>query len=233
MKSYEIACLIPAYNEAENIETVIKRVRKLKIIDHIVVVDDGSKDNTSSLAKTSNATVLRHKTNRGKGEALKTGFEYILKKPKVKYTVVIDADLQYYPEDSKLLLRPLIDGKADFVMGYRNWSEVPLLRRLGNFLWRLSFNLLFRTSLKDTNCGFVALSRHAIKNIRKIYGGYIIDNAMLIECLKNEIKIAQVRVRIIYGKKSEIIKDIRMLIGNLIFIIKEGIKYRIYDGNGS
>ncbi|MFH0711069.1 MAG: glycosyltransferase family 2 protein, partial [Candidatus Aenigmatarchaeota archaeon] len=133
--------LIPAYNEENHIEEVIRRLRK---VDSIIplVVDDGSKDRTAELARKAGATVIRHLRNKGKGEALKTGFEYILKKKDAKYVVVVDSDLQFLPEESTRFLKALKKG-ANFVCGYRNFSRVPFANRLGNQIWIFAFNLLF------------------------------------------------------------------------------------------
>jgi len=219
--------LVPAYNEESTIEEVIARLKGLNLDP--IVVDDGSTDKTSETAKKSGVKVIRHLENKGKGETLKTGFEYILKNyPDVEDVVVVDSDMQYSPEESLKLLNPLNEG-TDFVMGYRNWRTVPFRNRLGNFVWRTTFNLLFKTNLKDTNCGFMALSRKAISKMGRAYGGYIIENMMLVDALKNKLNIKQVPVSVKYKKGDKgrsIIGGIRIVIGCLIFIMREGIKYR-------
>ena len=220
--------LIPAHNEEKTIQKVIFYLKNINLDS--IVVDDGSTDKTSKLAKKFGAFVIRHNENKGKGEALKTGFEYILNNlPDVESLVIVDADLQYSPKDSIRLLKPLEEKEADFVMGYRNWRTVPLKNRLGNFVWRTSFNVLFKTKLKDTNCGFMALSRGAMKKMKRAYGGYIIENMMLIDALKNKLRIKQVPVSVKYKKKHEgrsFIRGVRIVLGCLIFIVREGIKYR-------
>jgi glycosyltransferase involved in cell wall biosynthesis len=215
--------LVPAYNEEKTIQEVISRLKSLKL--DAIVVDDGSADRTSEIAKKSGAKVIQHKENRGKGETLKIGFEYILRNyPDVENVVVVDSDMQYSPEESLKLLKPLKNG-ADFVMGYRNWRTVPFRHKLGNFVWRTAFNLFFGTKLKDTNCGFIALSRKAIERMKGAYGGYIIENMMLVKALKNNLKIKQVPVSVEYKKKRGIVSGIRVVLGCLIFIVREGMKY--------
>jgi glycosyltransferase involved in cell wall biosynthesis len=221
------ACgLIPAHNEEKTIQKVISYVKKIKLLP--IVIDDGSTDNTAYLAKKSKAIVLRHDVNKGKGEAIKTGFDYILtKQPKIQYTVLIDADFQYNPIEATRLLKPLKNGKADFVSGYRNFRKIPFRHRLGNWVWKTFFNLLFGTNFKDTNCGYMALTKEAMKKIKRIHGGYIIENTMFIEALRNNLRIKQVPVSVMYKEKSKITRGIRMVLGVLVFIIKEGIKYRL------
>jgi len=221
--------LIPAYNEEKTIKKVISAIEHVGLVP--IVIDDGSTDRTYEISKKMNIVVIKHSENKGKGEALKTGFNFILNNlPKIRNVVIVDADMQYSPKDSIRILDPLIKGEADFVMGYRNWRTVPFKNRLGNFVWRTSFNLLFETKLKDTNCGFMALSRRAMRKIKRAYGGYIIENMMLIDVLKNKLRIKQVAVSVRYKKKyskRRIIHGIRIVLGCLIFIVIEGIKYRL------
>jgi glycosyltransferase involved in cell wall biosynthesis len=215
--------IVPAYNEEKNIHDVVKRLRKIGF--RVIVVDDGSKDRTYEFAKKAGAIVLRHKINKGKGEALRTAFEYV-KKKEIKNFVIIDADLQYLPEEAMKLLEPIKRREADFVMGYRNWREVPFRHKLGNFVWRTFFNILYGTKLKDTNCGYMAFGEKAIKEIENIHGGYIIENSILSDAVKKGLKIKQVPVKVFYHKKSGVKRGIRVVLGVLIYILKEGLKYR-------
>ena len=218
--------LVPALNEEKTIREVILRLKKVKL--NSLVIDDGSIDRTGEIAKKSGAIVIRHSKNKGKGEALKTGFDYILKnRPDVDNIVIVDSDLQYHPEESVKLLNPLEKKQADFVMGFRDWSTVPFRHRLGNFVWRTSFNIFFGKKLKDTNCGFMGLSRNAIKKMKRAYGGYIIENMMLVDAIKNGLKIKQVPVTVEYKLKRGVPIGIRIVLGCLIFIIKEGVKYQL------
>jgi glycosyltransferase involved in cell wall biosynthesis len=221
------AIILPAYNEEENIEVVIKEAKKFLPNSLIVVVDDGSKDRTFELAKKSGVIVLRHEKNKGKGEAIKTGFNY-LKDKNIDYIIVADTDRQYDIKDAPKFIKTLEEGKADFVMGKRDWSKVPFRHRFGNLIWRKCFNLLFKKKLEDTNCGFVAFSRKAMEKMKDyIHGGYILESEMLIAMVKNNLKIAQVPVKVSYRKKSGISRGMRMVLGVLIFILIEGIKYRL------
>jgi glycosyltransferase involved in cell wall biosynthesis len=217
--------LIPAFNEEENIKEVISRLKKLDV--KIVVIDDGSTDSTPQIVKKLGVILLRHEKNKGKGEAIKTGFKYILQKhPEAKYVVLVDADLQYLPEDVSKILKPLEDGQADFVTGYRNPREIPYANRIGNFGWRGLFNILFGTNLKDTNCGYVGMTKGAMRKIKNIHGGYIIENTMLRDAVKNKLRIKQVPVKVVYGKRR-VGKFAKMFFGVLIFIVIEGIKFRL------
>jgi glycosyltransferase involved in cell wall biosynthesis len=218
--------LIPAFNEEETIEEVILRLKK-HIDVEVIVVDDGSSDATPKIVKKLGHTLVRHETNKGKGEAINTGFKYIVKNyPKAKYVVIIDADLQYRPEDAYKLLEPLEKGEADIVTGFRDPKNIPYANRFGNFIWRFTFNLLFGTHFKDTNCGYMAFTTDAVKKIKKVHGGYIIENSILAQSVKSGLRVKQVDVKVLYGKRK-ITKFARMAFGVIIFIVIEGLKFRL------
>jgi len=221
------AVVIPAYNEEKNIDQAVARTLKMGYLP--IVVDDCSTDKTGEKAKEAGAIVLRHKKNMGKGEGLKTAFLYIKTHLKdVKYVAILDADLQYVPEDLPKLFKPLENDEADYVTGYRNWKkDVPFRHRLGNFVWRTAFNILFDARVKDSNCGFVAMNREAmLKLINATTGGYIIENMMMIEALKSGLRIKQVPVKVYYHEVRDIPTGSRFVLGNLIYIIESGMKYR-------
>lgn len=221
--------LVPAYNEEQNIREVVERIKKVGIKP--IVIDDFSSDTTANLAKKSGAIVLRHKKNRGKAEAIKSGLKYLQEKD-YDHVVFIDSDMQYAPEEAIKLLAPLKTGEADFVAGHREWGKVPHFRhRLGNFVWRNAFNVLFGTKFKDTNCGFVAMNKKSAESIREnIHGGYILENSLFIHALKNGLKIIQVPVSVSYKKKSGVRRGVRVVAGVLLYIVKEGLKYRFRLG---
>ena len=218
-----IYAIIPAYNEEKTIEEVIKRVKKYAFP---IVVDDGSKDNTFNIANKL-TTVLRHEKNRGKGYAIKTGIEYVLKNFKdIDAIVLIDADLQHLPEEIPLLVEKL--KEYDFVQGCRNWKEVPFRHKLANFVWRTLFNLFFGIEVKDLGNGFIAMKPYVAEKIAKeLTGGYIIEAKMLKSCVENKFKVGYQRVNVIYNKKSRIMRGIRVTLEIIFYIIKEGIKYRL------
>lgn len=219
----KIGVLFPAYNEEKNIQGIIKESKKYFKNSIIVVVDDGSTDKTAKIAKNSGAIVIKHTKNKGKGEAIKTGLKYFLKKP-IKFIIIADADRQYSIKDSKKILKGL--NSADFVMGYRNFSKIPFRHKLGNIVWRNTFNLLFGVNLKDTNCGLIGISKDIIDKI-EIGGGYIIENCMLASIIENKIKFAQVPVSVTYKKKSGIKRGVKIVWGVLYFIITRGINHKI------
>jgi glycosyltransferase involved in cell wall biosynthesis len=222
----KIGVLLPAYNEEKNIQAVIKEAKRYIPNSTIVVVDDGSTDKTNELAKKSKVMVLRHKTNKGKGEAIKTGFKYFLKKKNISYIVIADTDRQYQIKEARKILKPLEDEEADIVTGYRNPKDVPFANKLGNFIWKSLFNMFFGTNFKDTNCGYMGFTINAVKKLKNIHGGYIIENSILADVVKNKLRTKQVPVKVIY-RKRKICKFVKMFFGVLIFILAEGFKFRL------
>jgi len=218
--------IIPAYNEEKNVREVVLRLKKIPGIEP-VVVDDGSTDSTAEVAKKLGVVVIRHEKNRGKGEAIRTGLGYALGEGDADYVVTIDADMQYPPEEVAKLLKKLEDGKVDFVSGFRNPKEIPYANRFGNFVWKIFFNFLFKANFKDTNCGLTAFNMKTAEILRKTtFGGYVVDNAIRMEVAKSNLKVAQVYVKVAYGKRR-ISKFAKMAFGNFFFILKEGFKYRM------
>ncbi len=222
----EVFAIVPAYNEEESIVEVISRIKKIGITP--VVVDDHSTDRTADIAKSNGVAIVRQKRNMGKGHAMRAGLDYVIKNyPEAKIIVFIDADMQYKPESMVKMIEMLRADKADFVTGYRDLSTIPFRHKLGNFVWRSTFNTLFGTKFRDTNCGLIALQRDAIEKIKgSLTGGYIIENSMFIEALKNNLRIKQVPVPVVYNRVSRIKRGTRTVGGVLLFILKEGINYR-------
>ncbi|MBI2542810.1 MAG: glycosyltransferase family 2 protein [Candidatus Aenigmarchaeota archaeon] len=217
--------IVPAYNEGRNIGKIVKQIIDAGLKP--IVIDDCSVDDTYNVAKSAGAIVVRHDTNRGKGEALKTGLDYLIKNHKDFHNVIlIDADGQYHAKESAKIIKEIENG-ADFVMGYRNWDKIPFRHRLGNFVWHNAFNILFGTNLKDTNCGFMGFNRKTSGIIQPyISGDYTVDNSMLIGALKNGLKIKQVPVDVTYHRKSKVVRGAGLVLDVLLYIIGEGLKYR-------
>ena len=137
----KIFVVLPAYNEEKTIAKVMEDLMKMGF--EVVVVDDGSKDNTYNIAsniiqENNHGFICKHLLNRGLGAALRTGIEAsLMEDPDV--IVTFDADGQHDPQDILNVSKPIINGDADVVVGKRNFREMPLSKKLGNhkYLWRL------------------------------------------------------------------------------------------------
>jgi len=198
-----LAC-IPAYNEGKVISDVIKRT--LQFVDKVVVCDDGSDDETAEMAKNAGADVIQHKSNRGKGAAFKSLFDYA-KKITADVMVTIDGDGQFLPEEIPKLTKPIIEKQSDIVIGYRfdDTSEMPSYRKFGNKVLDKITNLASELPFRDTQSGFRSYSKKAINSINFVDTGFSVDSEILVSASRNRLKISEEKVTVIYntgGKTS-------------------------------
>ena len=197
-----LAC-IPAFNEASKISEVVADAKKY--VNEVVVCDDGSTDSTASAAENSGAYVIKHHTNEGKGSAMKSLFKYALCS-QADVIVTIDGDGQFLPKEIEKLCKPIISGVSDIVVGYRfddDGREIPSYRKIGNkFLDQLS-NVSLNVSLRDTQSGFRAYSKDAIKKITFSTNGFGADAEILINAAKNGLRISEEKVTVLYNVGSK------------------------------
>jgi len=188
----KVVAVIPAYNEERSVEEVVRKTRKH--VDEIIVVDDGSTDRTSEIARKEGAIVIRHKVNLGLGCALRSGIREALKR-KADVIVTIDADGQHDPNDIPKLLEKIREG-YDFVIGRRNLRVYPLIKKIGNFILNFLTNLISGTTLSDTESGFRAFNKKAamlfLSQTRE--SGYAIASEMVIIAGHRNLKCANVNV---------------------------------------
>jgi polyprenyl-phospho-N-acetylgalactosaminyl synthase len=157
--------VVPAYNEAEVVADSVRALAAVSL--RVIVVDDGSTDGTGAMARAAGATVLRHIINRGQGAALQTGISYALRRG-AQQIVTFDADGQHGAESVAALLQPLIDGRADVVLGSRfldDQTRVPVLRRLTLKAAIVFTRLMTGLRITDTHNGLRALTRAAAERI--------------------------------------------------------------------
>ncbi|MBU4369599.1 glycosyltransferase family 2 protein [Patescibacteria group bacterium] len=212
----KIIVVIPAYNEEKTIIEIINKVKPL--VNEIVVVDDGSSDQTAQLAEQQGVTVLRHLINRGQGAALQTGNQYALEKGG-EIIVHFDADGQFLAEEIKDIVQPLEQGEAEVVFGSRfleKKSEIPWFKRQIIIpLAHLANKLIIGFSLTDPQSGFRALSKRAVQVIQIENDGMAHCSEILYKVFKNNFKIKEVPITVIYhdfgqcfGGGIKIIKDL-------------------------
>jgi glycosyltransferase involved in cell wall biosynthesis len=154
---YSLTVVIPAYNEGDAVYKVINKVRELRPRAEILVVDDGSKDNTAEVARSAGARVVVHPYNKGNGAAVKTG----LRNATGDVVLLLDADGQHPPEDIERVLEPI--GEYDLVVGARTRdSESARIRDFGNFIFNRLATYLSGREIPDLTSGFRAMKREMI-----------------------------------------------------------------------
>lgn len=191
----KLAC-IPAFNEESCIADVI--IEAKKHVDNVVVCDDGSSDNTSQIAISEGAKVIRHEKNLGKGAAMKSLFDYA-KNNDAELMVMIDGDGQFKANEIPLLIKPLLKG-YDIVIGNRfeKNSEMPNYRAFGNKVLDKMTSMASDLPFEDTQSGFRSYSRRAINSISFQSDGFGSDAEILVNASKSELKITYVPVTVLY-----------------------------------
>jgi len=156
----DILIIIPAYNEQANVAEVVAGVRTYLGQSRILVVDDGSSDRTSEVAREAGASVVRHPFNLGVGTALQTGYKYAVQNG-FSYVIQLDADGQHSPSFLPLFVEKLKETEADLIIGSRFLSrrrtDLSLARRMGNGLFGKIVTLLIGEKLSDPTSGYRAL----------------------------------------------------------------------------
>jgi len=233
--------LIPAYNEAETIEKVIKGTEKHHIFP--LVIDDGSIDETSKLLEDLGVQVLINRKNMGKGKSIEKGIRFIQGNPilskKVKAIIILDGDLQYdylkYNKiEAKKLVEPILNSEADVVLSVRR--NIPYFRHwIANKLWMWLFNSLYGLKDVDGNpikdiCALRVYSKEMAFKLLNSCGfgsGYVTEAHALIELSKLKARVKQVKINANYYEKSGVKRGVRMFFGIFIFMLKK--KYNLLN----
>lgn len=204
MDSKNIFIVIPAFNEESVIQNIIGEI-KSKGYENIIVVDDGSKDKTYQKAKEINGiTVLKHKINRGKGAATKTGIE-AAKILGSDIIVTMDGDGQHAPEDIEKIIKPILEKKCEVVLGSRlkNPDGMPFYKRLHNRIANLITWYLFGLWVTDSQSGFRAYSRKAADLINTRADRYEYDSEVIREIYIYKLTFKEIPIKANYTEYSK------------------------------
>jgi glycosyltransferase involved in cell wall biosynthesis len=197
--------LIPAYNERAQVGAVVGQA--LQHVDEVVVIDDGSTDETAALAERAGAKVLRHEQNRGKGGAIATALDYF-EHSDAAFAVLLDADGQHDPSEIRKFIEAAESENADMVVGTRmnDVRNMPWVRQWTNQFTSLVTGRLARQKIPDSQCGFRLLRRSVLKDLKFSTARFETETEMLIQAGRAGHKIANVPIRTIYeaGRASRI-----------------------------
>lgn len=224
-----ILILIPAYNEGERVAPV---VRKALTYLPVLVVDDGSTDKTAEFAQNAGAEVLRQKPNQGKGAALLAGFEVALDRG-YRAVITLDADGQHDPAEIPAFLAAFHEHQADLIIGKRDFSRMPLIRRLANTLGTALFSRAVGQHVPDNQSGYRLISRRLLEAAGDIQErGFEFEVEMIVTCVTRGFTLSWVPIRTIYGDEKSHIDPLRHLAKFLQVTLNTGRMVRAARRNG-
>jgi len=222
---YPYHVLIPAYNAAGTIGILLQRLQKVKPgPSSVIVVDDGSTDNTAEIAAESAVQVIRLSENSGKGKALQTGYTFVIKNNLRGFLVCLDADLQHPPELIPDFLKKASSG-ARFIIGNRRKSpgRMPLHRIASNVLTSMIISAFAGQRIPDSQCGFRLIDCDLLKDLNYREGGFQLESEQVLRVAEKGVRIEFVDIPTVYhdsGSNMNNVKDtlrfMRMILRELV-----------------
>jgi glycosyltransferase involved in cell wall biosynthesis len=185
--------LIPSFNAAKTVGNVVREAKQY--VPDVVVINDGSRDDTAAVAHTAGAEVVDHPQNRGKGGALKTGFAYAIQHG---YDVVItlDADGQHLPREIPKFLRSREETKADLIIGGRShlFDQMLPRRRLANRFSAWTIAKASKTGITDSQSGFRLYSAKMLRNVRLRTEGFDLESEVIVRAGVGGFKVITIPI---------------------------------------
>jgi glycosyltransferase involved in cell wall biosynthesis len=202
------AAIIPAFNEERSIGRVVEGIRPF--VSRVIVVDDGSSDETCAHARAAGAEVVRHDVNAGKGHAVRTGIAHVLPL-EFTHVLFLDGDMQHLPHEAGLLLEAAEVTGADAVLGERRFfrEQMPASRYHANRLGSRVLSWFVGVPLRDTQCGFRVFRFDALRRIQLTASGYEIETEMLVKIRRRGGRISSVPVTAVYGNERSKLRPVR------------------------
>jgi len=197
-----VLALIPAYNEAERVAGVVERSRAWL---PVLVVDDGSADETAAKAETAGAEVLCQHPNQGKGAALRAGFRWALERDYAA-VLALDADGQHDPAEIPLFLEAFTARRPDLIIGSRDFSQMPFIRRMANSFGTWAFSWAMGRHIQDNQSGYRLISCRMMEAVLESgQSGFEFEVEMIVDCVRQGYALDWVPIRTIYaGEQSHI-----------------------------
>ncbi len=201
-----IYLVVPAYNEEKTVSKVIEEIADLGY--HVILVNDGSKDNTLKYAKESqkkypnNIFIASHMVNRGLGAALKTGLT-IASNYGAKYVVTFDSDGQHEVNDIQKVCKPLKEGNAEVVIGARPFKDMPFTKNFANTIMNILTLIFYQVNVKDSQSGLRAFKIAAANKINIVSEGYGVSSEFIREIKDNGFKLEEVYITTIYTEDTQ------------------------------
>jgi glycosyltransferase involved in cell wall biosynthesis len=209
--------LIPAFNEEKHLGSVVEVASKFL---PVIVIDDGSIDRTVEIATKAGAIVFQQNPNQGKGAALQRGFSEVLKKD-YDFLITLDADGQHNPQEIKLFLDSFLCEKKDLIIGYRDFSKMPLVRKLANISGGWLFSWAVRKKIMDNQSGYRLMSKELVNVVLDSNEhGYEYEVEIIVRCIQSGLKLGWVPIETIYGDEVSHIRPFKHFKNFLTLVLK-------------
>jgi glycosyltransferase involved in cell wall biosynthesis len=212
-----ILALVPGYNEERGIARVVEGVKP-----HLplLVVDDGSKDATADRAEAAGARVHRQIPNQGKGAALRAGFRIALEEG-YDAVLTLDADGQHAPAEIPRFVECFGKTQAELIIGARDFSRMPLVRKLSNQFARATFSWAVGRSIQDNQSGYRLIARPLLELLaRSDEGGFEFEVEMIATCIREDMRLEWVPISTIYADEKSHIDPVAHTV-NFLRILKK------------
>ncbi len=198
-RTQKILAIIPAYNESERVVGVIKGAMKYL---PVLVIDDGSKDETSRLAREAGAEVIRQEPNQGKGAALLNGFKYALEHG-YDAVITLDADGQHDPAEIPLFIEDFSSKGSDLIIGKRDFSKMPFPRNITNRIGTWSLSDAMQQYIPDNQSGYRLHSRRLIEEaLSSAEHGFEFEVEIILRCALKGYQISWIPIKTIYNQRQ-------------------------------
>lgn len=236
VKRLKVIAVMPAYNAGKTLEKTLKDIPS-KVVDEVILVDDGSKDNTVKLAKTLKLKVISHPQNRGYGANQKTCYTIALSDG-ADVVVMIHPDYQYDSSLTGELVRPILQGRFDIMLGSRIRTReealaggMPLYKYISNRILTAIENIVLGQNLSEYHTGFRAFSKEALTKLpfHKYSDDFVFDQQILIGAIKNKLKIGEAPVPVRYFPEASSINFKRSAIYGLS-ILRDLVMVTLFKG---
>ena len=200
--------IVPAFNEAGSIADVVTGLHGL--VSHVLIVDDGSTDETAARARAAGAEVLSRGTNTGKGSAVRAGLAHVMTGP-FTHVLLLDGDLQHRPSEASRLLDAAERTGADLVLGERQFSRegMPAARYHANRIGSRALSWFVGAPVLDSQCGFRVCRLDALRNLPLRARGYEIETEMLVKLRRRGARLASVPITAVYTAERSKLRPVR------------------------